>query len=92
MFRSHPRELSGSKLVPTCHYCGVIGHIRPQCTILKKEQNHDARSFPKKPSGPKHTVCHQCGAFGYLRPHCFKFQALKRIKKNRNLSCLEGVL
>ena len=29
MFRSHPRELSGSKLVPTCHNCGVIGHIRP---------------------------------------------------------------
>ena len=40
MFRSHPRELSGSKLVPTCHHCGVIGHIRPQCSILKKEQNH----------------------------------------------------
>ena len=27
MFKSHPRELSGSKLVPTCHHCGVIGHI-----------------------------------------------------------------
>ena len=27
-FRSHPRDLSGSKFVPTCHYCGVIGHIR----------------------------------------------------------------
>ena len=52
MFRSHPRELSGSKLVPTCHHCGVIGHIRPQCSMLKKEQNHGARSLPKKPSGP----------------------------------------
>ena len=30
LFRSHPRELSGSKFVPTCHYRGVIGHIRPQ--------------------------------------------------------------
>ena len=29
LFRSHPRELSGSKFVPTCHHCGVIGHIRP---------------------------------------------------------------
>ena len=27
-FRSHLRDLSGSKFVPTCHYCGVIGHIR----------------------------------------------------------------
>ena len=29
LFRSHPRELSESKFVPTCHHCGVIGHIRP---------------------------------------------------------------
>ena len=26
-FRSHPRELSGSKFVPTFHHCGVISHI-----------------------------------------------------------------
>ena len=75
MFRSHPRELSGSKFVPTCHHCGVIGHIRPQCSMLKKEQNHGARSLPKKPSG----------AFGHLRPHCSKFQALKRIKRKEKL-------
>ena len=81
MFRSHPRKLSGSKFVPTCHHCSVIGHIRPQCFMLKKEQNHGARSFPKKRSGPKHIVCHHCGAFGHLRPHCSKFQALKRIKR-----------
>ena len=29
LFRSHPRELSESKFVPTCHCCDVIGHIRP---------------------------------------------------------------
>ena len=28
LFMSHPRELSGSKFVSTCHHCGVIGHIR----------------------------------------------------------------
>ena len=85
MFRSHPRELSGSKSVPICHHYGVIGHIRPQCFMLKKEQNHGARSLPKKPSGPKHTVCHHCGAIGHLRPHCSKFQALKRIKRKEKL-------
>ena len=92
LFRAHPRELSGSKFVPTCHYCGVISHIRPQCHKLKREQTHVARSLPKRPSGPKHIVCHHCGAFGHLRPHCSKFQALKRIKEKRNLSCSEGVL
>ena len=81
LFRSHPRELCGSKFVPTCHHCNVIGHIRPQYFMLKKEQNHGARSLPKKPSGPKHIFCHHCGAFGHLRPHCSKFHALKRIKR-----------
>ena len=59
----------------------VIGHIRPQCHKLKKEQNYVTRSLPKKPSKPKHIVCHHCGAFGHLRPHCSKFHALKRIKR-----------
>ena len=85
LFRSHPRELSGSKFVPNCHQCGVIGHIRPQCPKLKREQTHVARSLPKRPSGPKHIVCHHCSAFGHLRPHCSKFQALKRIKRKEKL-------
>ena len=83
--RSYLRDLNGSTFVPTCHHCGVIGHIRPQCSMLKREQNHVARSLPKKPSGPKHIVCHHCGAFGHLRPHCSKFQALKRIKREEKL-------
>ena len=85
LFRSYPRELSGSKFVPNCHNCGVIGHIRPQCPKLKREQTHIARSLPKRPSGPKHIFCHHCGAFGHLRPYCSKFQALKRIKRKEKL-------
>ena len=27
LFRSHSRELSGSKFVPTCHHCDVISQI-----------------------------------------------------------------
>ena len=85
MFRSHPRALSRSKFVPICHHCGVIGHIRPLCPKLKREQTYVARSLPKRPNGPKHIVCHQCGAFGHLRPHCSKFHALKRIKRKEKL-------
>ena len=88
LFRSHPRELSASKFVPTCHHCGVISHIRPQWPMSKKDQNHGARSFPKKPSGPKPIVCHHCGVFGHLRPYCSKFQALKRIKRKDKLELL----
>ena len=66
----------------------MIGHIRPQCHKLKREQNHVARSLPKKPSGPKHIVCHHCGAFGHLRPQCSKFHAFKIIKKKEKLELL----
>ena len=36
-FKSQPKALNGSKFVPTCHHCGVIGHIRPQCHKLMRE-------------------------------------------------------
>ena len=85
LFRSQPKALDGSKFVPTCHHCGVIGHIRSQCHRLKREQNQVARSIPKKPSGPKHIVCHHCGTFGHLKPHCSKFHAFKRIKRKEKL-------
>jgi hypothetical protein len=26
------------KFVPTCHYCGKIGHIRPNCYLLKSHR------------------------------------------------------
>ena len=90
LFRFHPRELSGSKFVPTCHYCSVIGRVRPQCPKLKREQNHVARSLLKKPSGSKPIVCHHYGSFGHLKSHCFKFHALKRIKRKEKFELLES--
>ena len=80
-FRSKPKALDGSKFVPTCNHCGVLDHIRPQCHKLKREQNHVARSLPKKPNRPKHIVCLHCSAFGHLRLQCSKFHALKGIKR-----------
>ena len=88
LFRSQLKVLDGSKFVPTCHHCGVIGHIRSQCHKLKIEQNHIVRSFLKKSSGPKYIVCHHCGAFGHLRPQCSKFHAFKRIKIKEKLELL----
>ena len=35
-FRSHLRDLSGSKFVPTCHNCSVIGNIITKCSTLKR--------------------------------------------------------
>ena len=87
-FKSQLKDLDGSKFVPTCHHCSVIGHIRPQCHKLKRQQNHVTRSLPKKPSRPKHIVCYYCGASGHLRPYCFKFHAFKRIKRKEKVELL----
>ena len=84
-FRSQPKVLDGSKFVPTCHHYVLIGHIRSQCHKLKREQNHVAKSFSKKPSGFKHIICHHCGAFGHLRPQCLKFHVFQRIKRKEKL-------
>ena len=56
--------------------------------MLKREQNHIARSLHKRPSRPKPIVFHHCGAFGHLRPHCSKFQTLKKIKRKEKLELL----
>ena len=29
------REHNKSVFVPTCHLCGVVGHIRPNCSLLR---------------------------------------------------------
>ena len=80
LFRSQHNILDGSKFVPTCHHCSVIGHIRPQCHKLKREQNHVVRSIPKKLSGPKHIVCHHCGAFGHWDLNALSFILSKELK------------
>ena len=90
LFKSQPKVLDGSKFVPTCHHCGVTGHIKPQCHKLKRERNYVSRSFPKKPSGPKHIVCHHCGIFIHVRPHCSKFHDLKRIKRKEKFKLLRS--
>ena len=83
LFRSQPKALDGSRFVPPCHHCGVIGCIRPQCPKLRGK-NHVAKSLPKNPSGPKHIVCYHCGAFGHLRPHCFMLSFLEVVLKRVN--------
>ena len=88
LFRSYPRELSGFKFVPICHHCGVIGHIRPQCHKLKREQTYVARFLPKRPSGPKHIVV----PLVILDLIALSFKFLKESKEKRNLKFMEVVL
>jgi hypothetical protein len=36
------------KFVPTCHYCGKIGHIRPNCYLFKSHSPWKKQVAPKK--------------------------------------------
>ena len=37
--KSIVREYNKSVFVPTCHLCGVIGHIKPNCFLLRQNQS-----------------------------------------------------
>ncbi|KAG5520865.1 hypothetical protein RHGRI_033439 [Rhododendron griersonianum] len=66
-------EVSSFKFKPTCHNCGVIGHIRPHC---KKLHASCISNAPEKMNLRKHAqfvpTCHFCGMKGHIRPNCFK--------------------
>jgi hypothetical protein len=48
---------------PTCHHCGKLGHIRPNCPHWQVQQK-------KKGLAPKTPMCHQCGVSSHIRPRC----------------------
>ena len=61
--------------VPTCHHCGVVGHIRPNCSLLRQEPKHVAKSPSKNTNLPKFVhVCDFCGVSGHIRPNCHKLK------------------
>ena len=37
------REHNKSVFVPTCHICGVDGHIRPNCSLLRQKPKSETR-------------------------------------------------
>ena len=58
-------EVKSFKFIPTCHHCGKIGHIRPNC--FKLNRMHNSVKFYKP-------ICHNCGVIGHIRPNCAKLR------------------
>ena len=68
--------------VPTCHIYGVVGYIRPNCSLLRKKPKSETRFVVRNTDVPKFVPsCHFCGKFGHIRPNSFKLQAAKRTNK-----------
>ena len=69
------REYNKFVFVPTYHLCGVVGHIRPNCSLLRQKPKFEIRFVVRNTDVPKFVlVCHFCGAFGHIRPNCHKLK------------------
>ena len=69
------REHNKSVFVPTCHLCGVIGHIRPNFSLLRQKPKFETRFVVRNTDVPKFVhVCHFCGVRDHIHPNCHKLK------------------
>ena len=67
------REHNKSFFVPTCHLYGVVGHIRPNCSLLRQKPKSEIRFVVRNTDVPKFVlVCHFCGVSSHIYPNCHK--------------------
>ena len=60
---------------PICHLRGVVGHIRPNCSLLRKKPKSKNRFAVRNTDIPKFVpVCHFCGVHGHIHPNCHKLK------------------
>ena len=53
------REHNKSVFLSTCHFCGVVGHIRPNCSLLRQKPKSETRFVVRNIDVPKFVhVCH----------------------------------
>ena len=73
-----------SIFVPTCHLCGVVGHIRPYYSLLRQKPKSETRFVVKNTNVPKFVpVCHFCGVSGHIHPNCHKLKFKHSVFQSR---------
>ena len=78
------REYNKSVFVPTCYLCGVVGHIRPNCSLLRQEPKPVTENPTRNADVPKFVpVCHYCGVHGHIRPNCHKLKFKHSVFQSR---------
>ena len=69
------REHNKFVFVPVCHLCGVVGHIRPNFSLLRQKPKSETRFVVRNTDIPKFVhVCHFCGVSSHIRPNCHKLK------------------
>ena len=74
------REHNKSVFVPTCHLCGVVDHIRPNCFLLRQKAKSETRFVVRNTDVP---ICYFCGVSGHIRPNCHKLKFKHSVFQSR---------
>ena len=75
MSKSTVREHNKYVFVPTCHLCGVVGHIRQNCSSLRQKPKSETRFVVRNTDVPNFVpVCHFCGVSCHIRFYCHKLK------------------
>ena len=78
------REQNKSFFVPTCHLCGVVGHIRPNCSLLRQKPKSETRFVIRSTDVPKFFhVFHLCAVSGHIRSNFHKLKFKNSIFQSR---------
>ena len=78
------REHNKSVFMPTCHICGVVGHIRPNYSLLRQKPKSENRFAIRNTDVLKFVfVCHFCGVYGHIRPNCHKLKFKPSVFQSR---------
>ena len=69
------RKHNKSVFVLTSHLCGVVGHIRPNCSLLRQKLKSKTKFVVRNTDVLKFVhVCHFCGVSDHIRPNCHKLK------------------
>ena len=82
--KSTVREYNKSIFVHTCHLCRVVGHIRPNCSLLRQKPKSETRFVVRNIDVPKFVpVCHFCGVSGHICRNCHKLKFKHSVFQSR---------
>ena len=69
------REHNKFVFVSTYHPCGVVGHIRPNYSLLRQKPKSETTFVVRNTDVPKFVhICHFCGVSDYIHPNCHKLK------------------
>ena len=78
------REHNKFVFVPTCHLCGVFGHIRQNCSLLRQKPKSETRLIIRNTDVPKFVpVGHFCGVHGHIHLNCHKLKFKHSVFQSR---------